>query len=41
MTRLWPDLLEKLDDWRLKQADEPGRPEAIRRLIESALKRGK
>lgn len=39
MTRLQPDLLAKLDDWRKEQAELPGRPEAIRRLIESALKK--
>ncbi|MBP1297418.1 hypothetical protein ACVL91_009818 [Bradyrhizobium elkanii] len=26
------------DDWRRKQADLPGRPEAIRRLVEIGLK---
>jgi hypothetical protein len=41
MTRLWPDLLAKIDAWRGRQVDRPGRPEAIRRLVESALKRGK
>jgi len=30
-----------LDDWRRKQADLPGRPEAIRRLVELGLKKGK
>lgn len=38
LTRLWPDLLGKLDAWRGSQPDVPGRPEAIRRLIESGLK---
>lgn len=27
-----------LDDWRRKQDDLPGRPEAIRRLVELGLK---
>jgi hypothetical protein len=27
----------KIDDWRASQDDKPSRPEAIRRLIESAL----
>jgi hypothetical protein len=35
--RLPPDLLEALDRWRREQADPPGRPEAIRRLIEAGL----
>jgi hypothetical protein len=29
--------LEGLDDWRRRQPDLPGRPEAIRRLVELAL----
>jgi hypothetical protein len=41
LTRLQPDFLGKLDEWRDRQEDQPGRPEAIRRLLESALKRGK
>ncbi|WP_256375333.1 hypothetical protein [Bradyrhizobium sp. Ec3.3] len=32
------DALQNLDDWRRKQPDLPGRPEAIRRLVEIALK---
>ena len=39
--RLYPDLEAKIDAWRAKQADNPSRPEAIRRLVESALQRGK
>jgi hypothetical protein len=35
--RLPPDLLVALDRWRRKQSDPPGRPEAIRRLIEAGL----
>ena len=31
--------LKRLDDWRRKQADIPSRAEAIRRLVEAALKR--
>jgi hypothetical protein len=27
----------RIDAWALKQPDKPGRPEAIRRLIEVAL----
>jgi hypothetical protein len=30
--------LEVLDGWRRKQGDLPGRPEAIRRLVELGLK---
>lgn len=26
-----------LDEWRATQADQPGRPEAIRRLVRKAL----
>lgn len=33
--------LAKIDDWRRKQPDLPHRSEAIRRLVESALARGK
>lgn len=39
MVRLQPDLTKQLDDWRRKQNDLPGRPEAIRRLIEIGLAR--
>jgi hypothetical protein len=35
--RLYPDLERRIDDWASKQSDKPGRPEAIRRLLESAL----
>jgi hypothetical protein len=30
--------LNRLDDWRAKQEDEPTRPEAVRRLVEKGLK---
>jgi hypothetical protein len=36
--RIQPDMAKALDDWRRKQDDLPGRPEAIRRLVELALK---
>jgi len=36
--RVQPDMAKALDDWRRKQADLPGRPEAIRRLVEIGLK---
>ena len=40
--RLQPDALKKLDAWRRHEDDLPGRPEAIRRLLEKALaKKGK
>ena len=32
-----PEQATSLDDWREKQTDRPGRPEAIRRLIAQAL----
>jgi hypothetical protein len=35
--RLYPELERQVDQWALKQPDKPGRPEAIRRLIETAL----
>jgi hypothetical protein len=35
--RLYPDLERQIDAWASKQADEPSRPEAIRRLVEQAL----
>jgi hypothetical protein len=37
MVRLQPGLQGKLDDWRRSQAADISRPEAIRRLVESAL----
>ena len=39
LVRCSPALVDKLDRWIGKQADEPTRPEAIRRLLERALKR--
>jgi hypothetical protein len=36
--RIAVDALQILDDWRRKQDDLPGRPEAIRRLVEIGLK---
>jgi metal-responsive CopG/Arc/MetJ family transcriptional regulator len=36
--RLQPHLLTPLDAWAAAQADEPGRSEAIRRLVELGLK---
>jgi hypothetical protein len=38
MVRVQPDMAKLLDDWRRKQDDMPGRPEAIRRLLTIALK---
>jgi hypothetical protein len=35
--RLYPELERRVDAWASKQPDTPGRPEAIRRLIELAL----
>lgn len=37
-TRLQPELLAKLDQWRMRQPDAPPRPEAIRRIIEQAVR---
>ena len=36
--RIQPDLAKLIDDWRRGQEDLPGRPEAIRRLVEIGLK---
>ena len=36
--RVQPDLGKRIDDWRRGQDDLPGRPEAIRRLIELGLR---
>jgi hypothetical protein len=33
-----PEAIAAIDDWRRKQDDLPGRPEAIRRLVEIGLK---
>jgi hypothetical protein len=38
LVRVQPDMAKHLDDWRRKQDDLPGRPEAIRRLVELGLK---
>lgn len=38
--RMALDALQNLDDWRRKQPDLPGRPEAIRRLVEIGLAKG-
>jgi hypothetical protein len=38
MVRVQPDMAKQLDDWRRHQTDLPGRPEAIRRLVELGLK---
>jgi hypothetical protein len=35
----WPSrAIEQIDEWRHQQLDLPGRPEAIRRLVEIGLK---
>jgi hypothetical protein len=36
--RVDAEFLKLIDDWRRKQDDVPSRPEAIRRLVELALK---
>jgi hypothetical protein len=38
--RLSEAFLAKVDDWRRHEPDMPSRSEAIRRLVESALKNG-
>jgi hypothetical protein len=37
IVRLLPDQAIRLDKWRGAQTDHPGRPEAIRRLLERGL----
>jgi metal-responsive CopG/Arc/MetJ family transcriptional regulator len=34
-----PEFLARLDQWRRQQPDLPNRSEAIRRLVEAAIKR--
>jgi hypothetical protein len=36
--RISPDFIRAIDNWRRKQEDLPGRSEAVRRLVEIALK---
>jgi hypothetical protein len=36
--RVQPEMAKELDNWRRKEPDLPGRPEAIRRLVELGLK---
>jgi hypothetical protein len=38
LVRLQPEMAKKLDDFRRQQDDLPGRPEAIRQLVELGLK---
>lgn len=37
LVRLSAEQLRGLDDWRRRQDDLPGRPEAIRRIVDRAL----
>jgi hypothetical protein len=41
LVRMDGSLTSAIDDWRAKQQDQPTRPEAIRRLVEIGLKKGK
>jgi hypothetical protein len=36
--RLSDDFMDKIDHWATQQEDQPGRSEAIRRLVELGLK---
>jgi hypothetical protein len=36
-TRIQPDLMERIDEWRREQPDLPSRPEALRRLAAKGL----
>ena len=36
--RLSDDFIDKIDHWATQQEDQPGRSEAIRRLVEIGLK---
>lgn len=38
VVRMQPDRLAALDDWIAMQPDQPTRPEAVRRLLEKALR---
>ncbi len=38
-TRIQPDMLKLIDEWRLAQPDQPSRPEALRRLAMKGLGR--
>src|SRR5688572_28777832 len=37
LVRLQAEMAQLIDDWRRREADIPGRPEAIRRLVELGL----
>jgi hypothetical protein len=39
--RVSETFLKAVDKWRAKQEDKPSRAEAIRRLVEAALKKSK
>ena len=41
VVRMQPAPLAALDAWVAKQKDQPSRPEAMRRLVEMALKAAK
>ncbi|NVN88589.1 MAG: hypothetical protein HXX15_21125 [Rhodopseudomonas sp.] len=41
MVRLDPEQLSSLDTWIEKQESGPSRPEAIRRLVDQALKKAR
>jgi hypothetical protein len=39
-TRLQPEIMKLVDDWRRDQPDLPTRPEAIRRLVVKGIGNG-
>ncbi len=39
--RMDPETLARVDEWRRKQPDLPSRAEAMRRLVDLGLKKGK
>ncbi len=39
--RVSPEFLKAIDKWRKKQITKPTRSEAVRRLVELGLKKGK
>jgi hypothetical protein len=41
VVRLQPEPLAKLDAWREAQPDQPSRPEAVRRIIDDVLAKGR
>jgi metal-responsive CopG/Arc/MetJ family transcriptional regulator len=41
LVRLQATILSEIDEWRRKQRDAPGRPEAIRQLVKLGLRQSR